>query len=84
MAMFFPGTGMVAVRRAAMTAVLLSFAAEAETIFLECERFRDLGGWTVESQFHGETGSSYLMAHGLGRPVADATTTFSVQTGGGA
>ena len=77
------GAGAVAFRRAAMATVLIiAFAAKAETIFLECERFKDLGGWTVESQFHGETGSSYLMAHGLGRPVADATTTFSVQTGG--
>ena len=65
-----------------MAAVLLASAAKAETIFLECERFKDLGGWTVESQFSADPGSSYLMAHGLGRPVAAATTTFSVQTGG--
>ena len=62
---------------AAMTACALS----AEVIRLEAERFENLGGWTVESQYHQKLGSSYLQAHGLGRPVADASTTFSV-TGG--
>ena len=65
-----------------MAILMLAFAAKAETIFLECERFKDLGGWKIESQFQSELGSSYLIAHGFGRPVADATTTFSVQTGG--
>ena len=77
MAMNHPATGTVALRRAAMAAILLVSAARAETIFLECERFKDLGGWTVESQFSADPGSSYLIAHGLGRPVAAATTTFS-------
>ena len=54
----------------------------AETIVLECEQFKDLGGWSIDSQFIDEMGSSYLLAHGLGKPVADATTTFEVKKGG--
>ena len=58
-----------------------ALSLNAEVIRLEAERFENLGGWTVESQYHQKLGSSYLQAHGLGRPVADASTTFSV-TGG--
>ena len=58
------------------------WTASAETILLECEQFKDLGGWSIDSQFIDEMGSSYLLAHGLGHPVADATTTFEVKEGG--
>ena len=54
----------------------------AETISLECEQFKNLGGWSIDSQFMDEMGSSYLLAHGLGHPVADATTTFEVKKAG--
>ncbi len=47
-------------------------------ILIEAEDFDDYGGWVVDSQFEREMGSPYLLAHGLGRPVADATTTVSV------
>ena len=49
---------------------------------LECERFNDLGGWQLDSQFRSEMGSTYLLAHGLGVPVANAKTTVDIpQTG---
>jgi len=32
------------------------------------------GGWILDSQFEHEMGSPYLLAHGVGVPVADATT----------
>jgi len=38
-------------------------------------RFDDLGGWTVEQQFVLQMGSSYLLAHGIGTPIADDPTT---------
>ena len=59
-----------------------AWTVSAETILLECEQFKDLGGWSIDSQFIDEMGSSYLLAHGLGHPVADATTTFEVKKGG--
>ncbi len=47
---------------------------EARPRFVECETFRDHGGWVVDPHSMKAMGSSYLMAHGYGRPVADATT----------
>ena len=46
----------------------------ANRIFCEVESFEDYGGWSLDTQFETEMGSPYLLAHGLGRPVADATT----------
>lgn len=51
-------------------------------ILIEAEDFEDYGGWVLDSQFELQMGSPYLLAHGLGRPVADATTTIKVQEGG--
>ncbi|OQV05049.1 hypothetical protein CLAIMM_09847 [Cladophialophora immunda] len=47
-------------------------------ILVEAEEFDDYGGWVLDSQFDLEMGSPYLLAHGIGRPVADATTTISI------
>ncbi len=44
-------------------------------ILVEAESFAQRGGWVVDPQFMDQMGSPYLLAHGLGRPVADATTT---------
>jgi len=52
-------------------------AVWAAQVFVEAERFEDLGGWVVDQQFMDQMGSSFLLAHGLGRPVADATTTVT-------
>ena len=63
-------------------AAMLGFAASAETVFLETEAFDDWGGWVNDTQFMDQMGSPYLLAHGLGKPVADAKTTFVVAKGG--
>lgn len=44
-------------------------------VFLETESFTDKGGWVIDQQSFVVMGSSYLMAHGMGRPVKDAATT---------
>lgn len=51
-------------------------------ILVEAEDFDNYGGWVVDSQFETQMGSPYLLAHGLGRPVADATTAIDVANGG--
>lgn len=51
-------------------------------IFMEAESFQDPGGWLMESQSVAEMGSAYIMAHGLGTPVADAVTEFNVEEAG--
>lgn len=47
-------------------------------ILLEAEQFDEYGGWVLDSLFEKDMGSAYLMAHGLGKPVEDALTTFNV------
>ncbi|MCP4456308.1 MAG: FAD-dependent oxidoreductase [Planctomycetes bacterium] len=49
-------------------------AQGASSILVEAESFKDKGGWVVDQQFMDLMGSPFLMAHGLGRPVADAHT----------
>ncbi len=65
-------------------AVLLLAGAPAmaespsDTVLVEAESFTNPGGWVLDTQFIEIMGSPYLMAHGLGVPVADATTTVKL------
>lgn len=52
-------------------------AAKAH-VLVEAEDFDDYGGWILDSQFETQMGSPYLLAHGLGVPVSDATTTVDL------
>jgi hypothetical protein len=56
--------------------------ASATGILIEAEDFDSYGGWVLDSQFETQMGSPYLLAHGLGRPVADATTVIDVADSG--
>lgn len=47
-------------------------------IFIEAESFSNLGGWVVDQQSMNIMGSSYIMAHGMGVPVPDATTYIEI------
>ena len=55
--------------------------AAAADLLIEAESFTDRGGWKLDTQFIREMGSPYLLAHGLGRPVADAATTAELPAG---
>ncbi|MDD4108502.1 MAG: FAD-dependent oxidoreductase [Prolixibacteraceae bacterium] len=59
----------------AITILLTSCSQSLDTVFIEAESFQNKGGWVVDQQFMDLMGSSYLMAHGMGIPVADASTT---------
>ena len=63
-------------------ALVAGFATARGSHVIEAERFADRGGWTVDSQFIDQMGSSFLLAHGIGTPVADATTTFDCPAAG--
>lgn len=54
----------------------------ADEIFIEAEHFSNKGGWTVDQQSYETLGSAYLMAHGLGVPVSDASTKFGILRAG--
>ena len=60
--------------RTILIALLTTSLHASDSLFVEAEAFTDRGGWAVDSQFILNMGSAYLMAHGLGTPVADATT----------
>ncbi len=54
----------------------------AAGLLVETESFTHKGGWVVDQQFMDQMGSPYLMAHGMGEPVADAYTEVTFpQTG---
>lgn len=57
-------------------------APEAPYVFLEAEGFVNLGGWSIDQQAMDVMGSPYVLAHGLGAPVADATTSVEVPADG--
>jgi len=46
-------------------------------VYVEAESFENKGGWVVDQQSFVVIGSSYLMAHGMGKPVKDASTTVT-------
>jgi len=48
--------------------------ATGAVLWLEAERFTDIGTWTRDAQFIDQMGSPYLLAAGLGHPVEDAVT----------
>jgi hypothetical protein len=55
---------------------------EAPFVFLEAEGFADCGGWELDQQSMDQMGSPYLLAHGLGIPVQDATTQVTFPAAG--
>ena len=64
------------------TTMALSFASmgfsNAEVIWQEAEGFGKTGGGSNDPQHVEIMGSPYLLATGIGTPVADAVTTISV------
>ncbi len=54
----------------------------AKDILVEAESFEQKGGWAVDQQFMDLMGSPYLIAHGMGTPVADAVTEITIPEAG--
>lgn len=63
-------------------ACAVAFLAGAANVCIEAEQFANLGGWVNDSQFMDQMGSPFLLAHGMGTPVADATTDVSIPESG--
>ena len=51
-------------------------------MLIEAESFEKLGGWVIETQSMPNIGSAYIMAHGMGIPVADAETVIEIKDEG--
>jgi hypothetical protein len=56
--------------------------ASSEFLFVEAEQFKSHGGWELDQQSMDQMGSPYLLAHGLGIPVKDATTDVEFPSAG--
>lgn len=59
-----------------------SLVSKGNEILVPASMFAVRGGWTLDQQFLDQCGSSVLIAHGLGKAVADATTGIDIQTAG--
>jgi len=67
---------------AVLAVCLAAPAAWAAAVLVEAEGFDDTGGWVIDQQFMDQMGSPFLLAHGLGVPVKDATTTVTFPAAG--
>jgi ribulose 1,5-bisphosphate synthetase/thiazole synthase len=53
----------------------------AQQVWVEAESFANHGGWVLDTQFIDVMGSPYLMAHGMGKVVKDASTEVELPAG---
>lgn len=57
--------------------------SKENSVMVLATKFADKGDWTVEQQFVLQMGSSYLLAHGIGTPLAkDAVTNVEIPADG--
>ena len=50
---------------------------DQRSVLVETAHFQETGGWVLDNQFHNILGFSYLLAHGMGRPVENARSAVS-------
>ena len=62
--------------------ILLPLSSSGQDLFVEAESFENAGGWKLDTQFIDSMGSPYLLAHGLGKPVADASQEINLPEAG--
>lgn len=62
--------------------LILSPCLKADNLFIEAESFDKKGGWVLDNQSMGQMGSPYLLAHGMGVPVENASTLLQVREAG--
>lgn len=51
-------------------------------VLVEASNFDSLGGWKLDTQHYLQMGGCYLLAHGMGKPVANATTQVTIPEAG--
>ena len=62
-----------------LTLFTILIFTNAQSVLVEAENFSNKGGWVVDQQFVEQMGSPYLLAHGMGIPVTDASTQLTIQ-----
>jgi hypothetical protein len=73
------GLGMVG---ATLASRLAAGSSAVSQVMIDVGSFREKGGWVVDSQFIGQMGSPYLLAHGMGVPVRNARAEVSFPSTG--
>lgn len=51
-------------------------------VLVEAASFAKRGGWQLDTQHYHQMGGCYLLAHGMGKPVANAKTTVAFPSAG--
>ena len=51
-------------------------------VLVEAASFAKQGGWKLDTQHYQQMGGCYLLAHGMGKPVANALTTVKIPKSG--
>ena len=51
-------------------------------VLVETCGFAEPGGWALDTQFYQQMGGAFLLAHGMGKPVANAKTAFTLPAAG--
>lgn len=54
----------------------------AAGVLVEACGFDEVGGWVLDTQFYQQMGGVQLLAHGMGKPVANARTSFDLPEAG--
>ena len=54
----------------------------AQIVFIEAESFDNKGGWVIDQQSMDQMGSPYVLAHGMGIPVKNATSQIDIPESG--
>jgi beta-glucanase (GH16 family) len=72
----------LATRSAWGRAAALLSSSNAPPVLIEAESFTDTGGWVIDQEFSDRMGSAFLLAHGMGTPVADAHTEIEIPAAG--
>ena len=65
-----------------LLALLKGQTLHATELLVEAESFQNKGGWVVDQQFMDQMGSPYLMAHGMGKQVKNASTRIQIKKEG--
>ena len=65
-----------------MLIVFRIISLSAQIVFIEAESFDNKGGWVIDQQSMDQMGSPYVLAHGMGVPVENATTQIEIPKSG--
>lgn len=79
---FLRVVGGIGITSAIAPGYLVAQAPAGDGILVEAAGFANPGGWKLDTQHYQQMGGVYLLAHGMGKPVANASTRVNVPAAG--